>query len=79
MQTSSTTLTCLFILELNPFNDYEGCGTDPGLFNWKADRELLDGHQPFEFRIREEPFDVKPNIIQAWREIVKVEHADTQS
>lgn len=47
-------------------------GTDPGLFNWKIDRKIVDGEAPFEFRIRDEPFDVKKNIIGAWREIVAV-------
>lgn len=62
----------VLVIELNPFNDYVGCGTDPGLFNWKADREVVDGHGQFEFRVREAEFDVKPGIILQWRELVAV-------
>lgn len=60
----------VLVIELNPFNDYVGCGTDPGLFNWKADRKVVDGESPFEFRVREAEFDVKPNLILQWRELI---------
>jgi len=63
----------VLVIELNPFNDYLGCGTDPGLFSWKDDRDIVDGKAPFEFRIREEPFDVLSHIIGSWRQIVSVE------
>jgi hypothetical protein len=63
----------VLVIELNPFNDYEGCGTDPGLFNWKADRKVVDGEAPLEFRVREEPFDVKPGIILDWRKLIAVD------
>eukprot|EP01087_Luapelamoeba_hula_P016383 TRINITY_DN5034_c2_g1_i1.p1 TRINITY_DN5034_c2_g1~~TRINITY_DN5034_c2_g1_i1.p1 ORF type:complete len:344 (+),score=66.96 TRINITY_DN5034_c2_g1_i1:114-1145(+) len=62
----------VYVIELNPFNDYEGCGTDPCLFNWKTDREIVDGDKPFEFRIRETPFDVKPLVMVDWRAIIAV-------
>jgi len=62
----------IIVIELNPFHDYEGCGTDPGLFSWKDDRDIIDGKKDFVFRIREEPFDVKKNIMQGWRDIIAV-------
>jgi len=62
----------VIVIELNPFHDYEGCGTDPGLFSWKDDREIVDGKKEFVFRIREEPFDVKKNIMQGWRDMIAV-------
>jgi hypothetical protein len=63
----------VLVIELNPFHDYEGCGTDPGLFDWKIDRKIVDGEAPFEFRVREEPFDVKPHIILEWRQMIASE------
>jgi len=39
----------VYILEMNPYNNFEGCGTDAALFNWKLDRKLLD-EGPFECR-----------------------------
>jgi hypothetical protein len=62
----------VLVIELNPFNDYAGCGTDPGLFDWRRDRRVVDGDAPFEFRVREAPFDVKPHIILQWRELIAV-------
>lgn len=63
-----------FVIELNPFNDYAGCGTDPGLFDWKVDRRVIDGEEEelFEFRIREAEFNVKPHIILQWRDLIAV-------
>jgi hypothetical protein len=62
----------VLVIELNPFNDYVGCGTDPGLFNWRTDRQVVEGDAPFEFRVREAAFDVKPHIILQWRELIAV-------
>ena len=62
----------VLVIELNPFNDYVGCGTDPGLFDWRRDRRVVDGDAPFEFRVREAAFDVKPHIILQWRELIAV-------
>ncbi|KAL6078085.1 Cell division cycle protein 123 [Balamuthia mandrillaris] len=61
----------VLVIELNPFHNYEGCGTDAGLFNWALDRKIVDGEAPFEFRVREEAFDVKQNLIGLWRDIVR--------
>eukprot|EP00005_Dracoamoeba_jomungandri_P004086 CAMPEP_0174251732 /NCGR_PEP_ID=MMETSP0439-20130205/1466_1 /TAXON_ID=0 /ORGANISM="Stereomyxa ramosa, Strain Chinc5" /LENGTH=321 /DNA_ID=CAMNT_0015332129 /DNA_START=15 /DNA_END=976 /DNA_ORIENTATION=- len=43
----------VFVIEINPFKDFEGCGTDPGMFSWENDRAVLDGESAFEFRIQE--------------------------
>jgi len=40
------------VIEINPFDNYIGCGTSPALFDWKKDRKTLD-EGPFEFRIEE--------------------------
>ncbi len=40
----------VLVIEINPFNDYDGCGTSAALFDWKKDRKVLD-EGPFEFRI----------------------------
>eukprot|EP01090_Pellita_catalonica_P001587 TRINITY_DN11357_c0_g1_i1.p1 TRINITY_DN11357_c0_g1~~TRINITY_DN11357_c0_g1_i1.p1 ORF type:complete len:292 (+),score=44.69 TRINITY_DN11357_c0_g1_i1:123-998(+) len=61
----------VFVIELNPFADYADCGTDPGLFSWKTDREILEGKKPFQFRICDSLFDVKPKISRVWRAIVE--------
>jgi hypothetical protein len=58
----------LLVIELNPF----GAGADPGLFGWRQDRAVLEGDAPFEFRVREAPFDVKPFVICQWRELIAV-------
>jgi len=42
----------ILIIELNPFTE----STDPGLFSWKTERDLLQ-NGPFEFRIRSEKPD----------------------
>ena len=65
------------IIELNPF-DGVCLGTFPastGLFLWDvpADREIMTGKAPFEFRLREEPLDpcaLKIQCNQDWRAIV---------
>jgi hypothetical protein len=33
----------VLVIEINPFNDYEGCGTSACMFDWKKDRQILDG------------------------------------
>jgi hypothetical protein len=35
----------VLVIELNPFNDYEGCGTSSCMFDWKKDRLVLDGEK----------------------------------
>jgi len=38
------------MIEINPFNDYDGCGTSGAMFDWKADHKVIfEG--PFEFRL----------------------------
>jgi len=44
----------IWVIELNPYNDYEGCGAGSCLFDWKKDREVLTNG--YEFRIRETYF-----------------------
>jgi hypothetical protein len=58
----------LMVIELNPF----GAGAAPGLFGWRQDRAVLEGDAPFEFRVREAAFDVKPFVICQWRQLVAV-------
>jgi len=46
----------VFVVELNPFNNYDNAGTGGSLFQWRGeDRKILDGDRPFEFRILEKP------------------------
>jgi hypothetical protein len=33
----------VLLIEMNPFADYEGCGTSSCMFDWKADRAVLEG------------------------------------
>jgi len=43
------------IVELNDFNDYEGCGAHAELFDWVDDKDVLTGNAPFEIRLVETP------------------------
>jgi len=43
------------IVELNDFNDYEGCGAHAELFDWNDDKDILTGKAPFEIRLVEHP------------------------
>jgi len=43
------------IVELNDFNDFEGCGANAELFDWTKDRAILSGEAPFEIRLVDEP------------------------
>ena len=61
-----------FIIELNPFRDYEGNGTSSCMFDWKTDDDLLFGRKPFEFWVEEKK---KEDLIHStvksitWREL----------
>lgn len=67
-----------YLIEVNPFNDYEGCGTSASLFDWKKDSSLLRGEEnnnnenKIHFRWQEKKED---NILQlvgtAWRDEFK--------
>ena len=52
----------LIVIEINPYNDYEGNGTSPCLFCWNADRSLLENVNSFEFRIKKEKFTTIPSF-----------------
>jgi len=54
----------VLVIELNPFNDYEGCGTDPCLFDWKKDQNILVGKEPFEFRVRKSPREDVDSLVK---------------
>jgi len=62
----------MYIIELNPFRDYEGNGTSACMFDWKKDNDLLFGKIPFEFRVEEKK---KEDLIHStvksveWREL----------
>jgi hypothetical protein len=57
------------LLEINPFNNYPGCGTSACLFDWRADREVLEGRAPFELRIvREKSANLKALVGQEWKQ-----------
>jgi len=43
----------VFIVELNPFYDFEGNSTNAELFDWEKDDDILTGKAPFQFRILE--------------------------
>eukprot|EP01130_Rhizamoeba_saxonica_P001348 TRINITY_DN11212_c0_g1_i1.p1 TRINITY_DN11212_c0_g1~~TRINITY_DN11212_c0_g1_i1.p1 ORF type:complete len:367 (-),score=93.24 TRINITY_DN11212_c0_g1_i1:58-1158(-) len=45
------------IVELNDFNDFEGCGANAELFDWQEDNDILTGNAPFEFRLVEQPLE----------------------
>lgn len=58
----------VLVIELNPFNDYLGCGTSSCMFDWKADRAVLDGNAPFEIRIvKEKHPNIKSLVGNEWR------------
>ena len=58
----------VLLLEINPFNNYAGCGTSACLFDWRADREVLEGRRPFELRIvREKAANLKALVGQEWK------------
>jgi len=67
----------VLIVELNPF-DGVGLGTFPastGLFLWdnEADKKIMKGEAPFEFRVRESPapaHKLKNDCSKEWRKIV---------
>jgi len=41
----------IMVVELNPFNNYDGAGTGGSLFRWsEPDRDVLEGKEPFQFR-----------------------------
>eukprot|EP01091_Cochliopodium_minus_P010181 TRINITY_DN2651_c2_g1_i2.p1 TRINITY_DN2651_c2_g1~~TRINITY_DN2651_c2_g1_i2.p1 ORF type:complete len:365 (-),score=104.83 TRINITY_DN2651_c2_g1_i2:260-1354(-) len=46
-----------YIIELNPFRDYEGNGTSSCMFDWEKDKSLLFGESPFEFRMEKQKVD----------------------
>eukprot|EP01126_Amoeba_proteus_P000652 TRINITY_DN10181_c0_g2_i1.p1 TRINITY_DN10181_c0_g2~~TRINITY_DN10181_c0_g2_i1.p1 ORF type:complete len:339 (-),score=65.66 TRINITY_DN10181_c0_g2_i1:105-1121(-) len=59
----------VYIIELNPFGDYEGMGTSPAMFALNqsdglmdrqgADRNIFFGDGTYEFRLEEKPVDEK--------------------
>jgi len=72
----------VYIIELNPFGDYEGMGTSPSMFKLHLndgkmdrqgpDRHLFFGDGAYEFRIEEKPLeeDVQWNMLgTAWRHL----------
>ncbi len=62
----------VLLLEINPFNNYAGCGTSACLFNWSADRDVLEGRAPFEFRfVREKEANLKALVGQEWKQYFK--------
>ncbi len=58
----------VMVIEINPFNDYTGCGTSACMFDWKSDRAVLDGEAPFEFRmVKERHQNIKSLVGNEWR------------
>jgi len=58
------------IVELNDFNDYEGCGAHAELFDWNDDKEILTGKAPFEIRLVEKPLprqDLEKRLTKPFR------------
>ena len=66
-----------YIIELNPFRDYEGNGTSSCMYDWEKDRALLFGESPFEFKIEEKKIEnLIQNVVKSviWRELfIKVD------
>lgn len=46
----------VWVVELNPFNDYEGAGTGGALFSWNTEMELLK-NGPLTIRVIEKPLE----------------------
>lgn len=46
----------VWVVELNPFNDYEGAGTGGALFSWQTEMELLK-NGPLTVRVIEKPLE----------------------
>jgi len=72
----------VYIIELNPFGDYEGMGTSPSMFklhqnDGKMDRQGIDrnlffGDGAYEFRIEDKPLEeeVQWNMLGSpWRHL----------
>eukprot|EP01089_Gocevia_fonbrunei_P021407 TRINITY_DN8318_c0_g1_i2.p1 TRINITY_DN8318_c0_g1~~TRINITY_DN8318_c0_g1_i2.p1 ORF type:complete len:281 (-),score=36.93 TRINITY_DN8318_c0_g1_i2:67-909(-) len=50
--------TRILVIELNPF----AIATDPALFSWKTDLDILEGREPFESRITQHPLPITKGI-----------------
>eukprot|EP01122_Echinamoeba_exundans_P009391 TRINITY_DN3311_c0_g1_i4.p1 TRINITY_DN3311_c0_g1~~TRINITY_DN3311_c0_g1_i4.p1 ORF type:complete len:637 (+),score=82.28 TRINITY_DN3311_c0_g1_i4:307-2217(+) len=59
------------VVELNPYNNYEGAGTGGSLFHWNFDREVLEGIKPFEFRTLDTAPDLSGRVFPDWVEIIE--------
>jgi hypothetical protein len=63
------------VVELNPYNNYEGAGTGGSLFHWNFDREVLEGTKPFEFRTLDQSPDLNGRVFPDWVEIIEAGEA----
>lgn len=60
--------TRVLVMELNPFHDYEGCGTSACMFDWRVDADVLAGRAPFEFRfVTHDAPNIKALVGTEWR------------
>lgn len=59
------------VIELNPFNNYEGAGTGGSLFHWTGDRDILEGKEPFEFRTLYDSPDLTGRVFPDWLDIIE--------
>jgi len=59
------------VIEINPFNNYEGCGTSASMFNWTKDRKVLD-EGPFQFRIEvESNKNIRSVLGPSWKQLIE--------
>jgi hypothetical protein len=47
----------MIVVELNPFNEYEGNGTSPCLYDWVSDDGIICNDKDFDYRVRTEYVD----------------------
>lgn len=52
----------VYICEINPLAEFAGTG----LFSWLEDRDILLGHQPFEFRLRDHEIEQLGQANSEW-------------
>lgn len=64
-----------FIIECNPFNDYDSCGTSSCLFDWRKDERTLRGTRAtleFRWQTTKAP-NIRALLGNAWRDMFEQE------
>jgi len=69
----------VYVIELNPFGEYEGMGTSTSMFDKIKDHEVLFGNGPWEFRIETKPIEsMWPVLGGQWHDFFKSEYPNDQ-